>query len=59
MSDSIQVILKEVELKKHSVRFNCKDASPAVTSIYISKDALVAIPDAVKNGVKITIEEAK
>lgn len=54
----VVVVLKDVEPKKHSVRFNSLEAKSPVSSIYINKEALVGLSDAIDKGVKITIEVA-
>ena len=50
MAEEIIVRFTDCATKKHSVRYNCKDESPAVSSIYISKPALKEIgnPDKVE-----------
>ena len=50
----IKVVFTEKEDKKHSVRFNCKDANPAVSSIYVSRVALQQLgnPDKIEVVIK-------
>jgi len=52
----VTVVFTENEPKKHTVRYNCKDADAPVYSIYISNKTVAALGS--PKGVKITIEPA-
>ena len=57
MNEELIVQFTEVDPKKHSVRFNCKDENPAVSSIYVNKSHLNKIGDAASltQGIEIVI----
>ena len=51
----IIIQMEDVEPKKHSVRFNSKDANAFVTSIYIKNEGLKKLGERAVDGVEITI----
>ena len=55
MDEEIIIQMEDVEPKKHSVRFNSKDANAFVTSIYIKNEGLKKLGERAVDGVEITI----
>lgn len=54
MDKKIVVEFRDLEPKKNSIRFNCTDPKPAITSVYISKEALKKLEYPEK--IKVTVE---